>query len=374
MPGVRHPAPSRHKYLAIAANLERAIRSQRIKPGHNIPSERKLSEHHGTARQTVRAAIDQLHAAGLVVRDCLGTYVLSEAPGRDSGRGGSPRGPAESFPGLLLQTDLLHCTGLLTGSAHARTDTRIDDGAAGHAPFLYRHWAYAHDGRIVQSSISSFHHRLVSQAPPLAKAVELVRGDDAGPQTRPPGVDPDLGELLGWLNLRFPDAQRTDHVRALPHAASHAVEYEPRELNPAAHVHIERIFKDTDGLVLLRTFFHVFDDQAQLTSQPPTAAPGSTPEPAAQSPANSTALRISDRDRAWLEAWLLPDSPDRGLASRARIILTCAEASVQQAAARLDVSDGLVRAWLGRYSAGGIDALRQPIRAGRPRNAPEATG
>jgi hypothetical protein len=372
MPGVRQSAPSRHKYLAIAADLEGAIRSREVKPGHNIPSERELSEQYGTTRQTVRSAIDQLNAAGLVVRDRLGTYVLSGDTRRDGVQGGAPPGLSGNFPGLLLQTDVLHCTGLLTGSAHARTDAPTDDRAAGHAPYLYRHWAYAHDGRIVQSSISSFHHRLVSQAPPLAKAVEQVRGDGAAPPTRPPGVDPELGELLGWLSLRFPDAQRTDHVRALPRAASHADEYEPEELDPAAHVHIERIFKDANGHVLLRTIFHVFDDQARLTFQPDAPTPGKAAIPAARSPASNAALRIGERDRAWLEAWLLPGSPDRALAGRARIILTCAGASVQQTAARLNVSADLVRSWLGRYSAGGIEALRQPVRTARPRKAAKA--
>ncbi|HEX4788810.1 MAG TPA: GntR family transcriptional regulator [Actinospica sp.] len=374
MPGVRHPAPSRHKYLAIAADLERAIRSRRLKPGHNIPSERELSEHYGATRQTVRAALDRLHAAELVLRDRLGTYVLCEGSGEDGGHADSPPGPAEGFPGLLLQTEVLHCTGLLTGSAHALADTRAGDdddadrAADGHAPFLYRHWAHAHDGRIVQSSISSFHHRLVNQAPPLAKAVKEVRASGAGTQTRARGIDPDLGELLGWLSLRFPDAQRTDQVRALPHTAPHAVECGPGELHPTAHVHIVRTFRDANGPVLLRTVFHVFDDRALLTFQPGIAALDSTPGPAAQPPASSKPLRINERDRAWLEAWLLPGAADRGLATRARIILTCAEASVQQAAARLNLSDDVVRAWLGRYAAGGVDALRQPVRAARHRD------
>lgn len=366
MPGVRQPTPTRHKYRVIAADLEHAIRGRKLRPGHNIPSERELAANYGTTRQTVRAAIDRLHAAGLVVRDHLGTYVLAEGAARPGGGVDPWPGPSsEHFPGLLLRTDVLHCTGLLTGCART----------VGHAPYLYRHWAYAHDGRIVQSSVSSFHHRLVSEAPPLAKAVAQVSADadDARPRSRPPGVDPDLGELIGWLSLRFPDAQRTDQVRALPQATPHSTECEPEgdELDPAAHVHVERTFEDTDGLVLLRTVFRVFDDQARLTFQPGTAT--NTAEPAAEPDVQSSVLlHIKDRDRAWLEAWLLPGSPERALADRARIILACARSSPQEVAAELKVSDDRVRAWLGRYSAGGIEALRQPVRVPRSvkRDAP----
>jgi hypothetical protein len=380
MPGIRQPTPTRHKYLVIAADLEHAIRERKLGPGHNIPSERELAERYATTRQTVRAAIDRLHTAGLVLRDHLGTYVLAAGGARPGSDVDSWPGPSEHFPGLLLQSDVLHCTGLLTGSTRARTSTRAkDDRAVGHAPYLYRHWAYAHDGSIVQSSVSSFHHRLVSQAPPLAKAVAQVSADaektaaKAQPRTRPPGVDPDLGELLGWLSLRFPDAQRTDQVRALPHATPHPIQGESQDLDPAAHVHVERTFEDADGLVLLRTVFRVFDDEARLTFQPGAAAPASAAEPGVEPPAQSSVLHISDRDRAWLEAWLLPGSPERTLAGRARIVLGCAKSSPHQVAADLHISDDRVRAWLGRYAAGGIDALRQPVRIPRSvkREAPD---
>lgn len=370
MPGARRPAPSRHRYIAISTDLERTIRAREIERGHNLPSERQLAEHYGTTRQTIRAAIDRLHAAGLVARDVLGTYVSSESsvPAGAVGARGAPRAPSEHFPGLLLHTEVLHCTGVLT-DAKSDIEGQNDDADDGHTPFLYRHWAFAHDGRIVQSSISSFHHQFVSKAPPLAKAVRQAREEAAAARTAgPPGVEPDLGKLLGWLAGEFPDAQRVDHVRALSHPASHPlrIPYEPQDPSLATHVHVERTFRGADGLVLLRTVFHIFDDQAQLTYRPenPAAYSPNTPESATPAMTGATAVQISDRDRAWLEAWLLPGSPDRALANRARIILNCTAGSAQQAAARSDVSVALVHAWLGRYSAGGIDALRQPIRRG----------
>lgn len=357
MPVARDPATPRHLYAAIAETLRHAIETRQIEPGYNIPSERELAERHAVTRQTVRAAVDHLQAAGLVTRDRLGTYVL----GADAGPGLGPRGGAAAeqheFPGLLLRTPVLHCTGLLTDAGAAP-----GDGTAGHEPLIYRHWVYGHDGRVGQSSVSSFHRRLVDLVPPLTEAVGQVRGDKQIASTAPRGVDPQLGSVLGWLRTRFPEAQQTDRVQALPHTVRQTAQSGP---HPAAHVHIERTIKSPDGLLLLRTDFRVFDDQALLTSQPATTMHGRGTEVPGQPPTQRPSVHVSARDRAWLEAWLIPGASEKGLATRARIILGCEKATVQEVAARLDISGGLVTAWLGRYVAGGIEALRQPIRTQR---------
>lgn len=356
MPVARDPAPPRHLYTAIAEKLRHAIETRQIEPGYNIPSERELAERHAVTRQTVRAAVEHLQAAGLVTRDRLGTYVR----GADAGPGLGPRGAAaehHEFPGLLLRTPVLHCTGLLTDA-----ETAPGKGAAGHEPLIYRHWVYGHDGRVGQSSVSSFHRRLVDLVPPLTEAVGQVRGDNQIASTAPRGVDPELGSVLGWLRTRFPEAQQTDRVQALPHTVRQTTQAGP---HPAAHVHVERTIKNPDGLLLLRTDFRVFDDQALFTSQPATATHGHGNEVPGQPTTQHPSVHVSARDRAWLEAWLLPGAPERHLAIRARIILACEEAAVQEVAARLNISGGLVTAWLGRYAAGGIEALRQPIRIQR---------
>ena len=60
----------------IAAGLRRQITSARFAPGERLPPERALAEHHGVARGTVREALRQLEAAGLVARRAgSGTYV-----------------------------------------------------------------------------------------------------------------------------------------------------------------------------------------------------------------------------------------------------------------------------------------------------------
>ncbi|MBR7836611.1 GntR family transcriptional regulator [Actinospica durhamensis] len=352
MPVAPHPAPPRHLYASIADKLRHSIETRQIKPGFNLPSERGLAEYHAVTRQTVRAAVDQLQSAGLVTRDRLGTYVL----GIDAGPGlGLRGGPTEGhdFPGLLLRTPVVRSTGLLT---EAGRDAGED---AGHESLVYRHWVYCRGGCVGQRSVSSFHRRLVELVPPLAEAVERVRGDEQVASIRPRGVDPRLGSVLGWLQTHFPDARQTDRVQALPHPVRHAA---PRDPRPAAHVHVERTISNPDGLVLLRTVFRIFDDQALLTSQPATTTYGRGAGTPGRSQARLPGVHLGTHDRVALESWLRPAARERHLATRARIILAGEEATVEEVAAQLGISDGLVTAWLGRYVAGGIDALRQSVR------------
>lgn len=71
-------------YLQFAQNLRAHIESGAIKPGRALPPERGLSEMAGLSRVTVRKAIGQLIAEGVVVRkQGSGTFVAQriEAPG-----------------------------------------------------------------------------------------------------------------------------------------------------------------------------------------------------------------------------------------------------------------------------------------------------
>ncbi|HUF55449.1 MAG TPA: FCD domain-containing protein [Thermohalobaculum sp.] len=60
----------------IAAGLRKQITAARFATGERLPPERSLAERHGVARGTVREALRQLEAAGLVSRRAgSGTYV-----------------------------------------------------------------------------------------------------------------------------------------------------------------------------------------------------------------------------------------------------------------------------------------------------------
>jgi GntR family transcriptional regulator len=57
---------SHFPYQRILEELRRAILSERIAPGEQLPSENELAERYGTTRPTVRRAIALLKAEGLV--------------------------------------------------------------------------------------------------------------------------------------------------------------------------------------------------------------------------------------------------------------------------------------------------------------------
>src|SRR6476661_7803980 len=56
-------------FKQIAAELRGAIGSGRLSPGDKVPSESQLMEHFGVARMTVRQALSELRAEGLLVAE-----------------------------------------------------------------------------------------------------------------------------------------------------------------------------------------------------------------------------------------------------------------------------------------------------------------
>jgi len=63
-------------YLQLKAAIEEQIQSGRLAPGEALPSERTFAEALGISRLTVRRALDELVAGGLLVRrQGSGTYV-----------------------------------------------------------------------------------------------------------------------------------------------------------------------------------------------------------------------------------------------------------------------------------------------------------
>jgi GntR family transcriptional regulator len=72
-PGSRGETPL---YQQMADNLRQLIRDGEVSAGDALPSERKLIEMTGTSRVTIRKAIDQLIAEGLLFRrQGAGTYI-----------------------------------------------------------------------------------------------------------------------------------------------------------------------------------------------------------------------------------------------------------------------------------------------------------
>lgn len=80
--GVRHlPVRTVSGYQAIVDHLRREISLGRIRAGDRLPSERKLAEQLGVARETLRQALRVLEASGQVTiqRGAAGGPVITEA-------------------------------------------------------------------------------------------------------------------------------------------------------------------------------------------------------------------------------------------------------------------------------------------------------
>lgn len=70
-------------FRQIARHLREAIRRGDLDPGDQLPSESQLIEHYGVARMTVRQALAELRAEGLVVSEHgRGVFVRSRPPVR----------------------------------------------------------------------------------------------------------------------------------------------------------------------------------------------------------------------------------------------------------------------------------------------------
>ena len=84
-------------------------------------------------------------------------------------------------------------------------------------------------------------------------------------------------------------------------------------------------------------------------------------------PAKCDPLKLRRSDRNGLEKLLRSTSSGAGLVRRARMILLAAEGvSNRQIAGRVGCKPQIVKRWRDRYQAGGIKALADRPRSGRP--------
>lgn len=96
---ITRPSPM---YMQVADRLARAIKAGQYEPGSLLPSETQMIERYGVGRATVRAAIAELRAMGLVdVRHGKGTVVRgSRSPGTSVDRSISRSGKRWQLPEL----------------------------------------------------------------------------------------------------------------------------------------------------------------------------------------------------------------------------------------------------------------------------------
>ncbi|APW39671.1 GntR family transcriptional regulator [Rhodoferax koreense] len=111
------PVASKANSVNIARHLTEAITSAHFEVGTLLPTELELCKHYGTSRHTIRAALAELQALGLVSRrKNVGTRVVSAKP-------------KLSFrPSLASVDDLVHF-----GTEHVRVVQSIERVEAGGA-------------------------------------------------------------------------------------------------------------------------------------------------------------------------------------------------------------------------------------------------
>jgi transposase len=82
-------------------------------------------------------------------------------------------------------------------------------------------------------------------------------------------------------------------------------------------------------------------------------------------------VELNDEERAALEVLTRRTTAAAGLVRRARIVLMAADSvPLDRIARELGVKRNVVRTWIDRYRAGGLAALQDRPRSGRPRTFP----
>jgi transposase len=82
-------------------------------------------------------------------------------------------------------------------------------------------------------------------------------------------------------------------------------------------------------------------------------------------------VELNDEERAALEVLTKRTTAAAGLVRRARIVLMAADGvPLDRIARELGVQRTVVRTWIDRYRAGGLAALQDRPRSGRPRTFP----
>jgi GntR family transcriptional regulator len=163
------------KYLQIAAHLRGQIVRGDLKPGDELPSERKLAEDWKVARPTAAKALESLRVQGLVEsRPGLGTYVRATRTvprareryerARDQG---TMYAPGESVEFLAA--------GLVPGPEHVTAALQLPAGSeALRRARLLRNA----DGQPLEVSTSWFAPELAGRAPRLLE-LDRIRGGTA---------------------------------------------------------------------------------------------------------------------------------------------------------------------------------------------------
>ncbi|MFH7599649.1 GntR family transcriptional regulator [Streptomyces racemochromogenes] len=235
------PSPSRGggpaatpKYQRIAAALRDELDHAARTAGGRLPSERTLAARYEVNRQTVRAALQELRADGLVVTGRRGTRAVPpprppRPAGPEAAHGPSypaphARGPARSARARLALVTVPPSLAALLGMG------------GGDRTLVHHHRVYGSDGRTLQHTVTYLCPRTVARTPELAAYLE-----------RPAAArEEDLGPLHRWL-ARATAGGRTAETITMTRT-SH-----PVAASPARGLSVRRTVHDASGRLLAVT-------------------------------------------------------------------------------------------------------------------------
>ncbi|MCX5192663.1 GntR family transcriptional regulator [Streptomyces sp. NBC_00249] len=232
------PSPSRGggpaatpKYQRIAAALRDELDHATRTCGGKLPSERTLAARYGVNRQTVRAALQQLRADGLIVTGRRGTRAAAAegAAGSAPPSGPAVRAGAYAVPGVATRSRL----GLVTVPPSLAALLGMSGGAL---TLVHHQRAYGPAGETLQHAVTYFCPRAVARTPELAPYLDRAAA----------ARDEDLRPLHRWLE-RTAARGRTAETITMTRTTR------PGAPSPACGLTVRRTLHDLSGRLLAVT-------------------------------------------------------------------------------------------------------------------------
>ncbi|MGW7100970.1 GntR family transcriptional regulator [Streptomyces sp. NPDC054883] len=212
------------KYQRIAVALRQELARAARSPGGKLPSERSLAARYGVNRQTVRAALQQLRAEGLIVTGRRGTRPAPGAAGPTPPAAPPSGGPAAATQGRLTLVSVPPSFAAMLGMR------------GGERTLVHHHRELGPAGETRRHAVTYLCPRVVARTPELADLRERVAARDL-----------DLAPLERWLE-RAANEGRTVETLTMTRTAHPAV-----RAAPACGLTVRRALYDPSGTLLALT-------------------------------------------------------------------------------------------------------------------------
>ncbi|MFV0137586.1 GntR family transcriptional regulator [Streptomyces sp. HMX87] len=191
-------------YWRIATELLDELHDGTIPPGERLPGERRLAEHFGVSRETVRQALEVLRRDGLVATDRRGSHAALSGP------------PAQSPASLVFPVGARPADPCTVDRATVAWEAPPPEHAAvlglspGRRTLVHRYASTAPDGRGRRTAVTSF------SAVALAEVEELARYRDRADGA----ASAQLRRVYDWMRRAGLTLHHRDTISRLPDTPS----------------------------------------------------------------------------------------------------------------------------------------------------------